>query len=77
MPAAMNPDAVIECVPNFSEGTDAAKVAQIVAAMRMDDVRLLDWSLDAAHNRVGRDHCGAAGGGGGVGGARCGAGGAS
>jgi glutamate formiminotransferase / 5-formyltetrahydrofolate cyclo-ligase len=52
MPAAMNPDAVIECVPNFSEGTDAAKVAQIVAAMRMDDVRLLDWTLDAAHNRA-------------------------
>src|ERR1017187_6822663 len=51
MPASINPDAVIECVPNFSEGTDAAKVAQIVAAMRMDEVRLLDWSLDAAHNR--------------------------
>jgi len=47
----MNPDAVIECVPNFSEGTDAAKVAQIVAAMKMDEVRLLDWSLDKAHNR--------------------------
>jgi glutamate formiminotransferase len=51
MLASMNPNAVIECVPNFSEGTDAAKVAQIVAAMRMDDVRLLDWTLDAAHNR--------------------------
>jgi glutamate formiminotransferase len=49
--AAMNPDAVIECVPNFSEGTDAAKVAQIVAAMQVDKVRLLDWSLDMAHNR--------------------------
>ncbi len=51
MAASLNPDAVIECVPNFSEGTDAAKVALIVAAMRMDEVRLLDWSLDAAHNR--------------------------
>ena len=27
----MNPEAIIECVPNFSEGTDAAKVSQIVA----------------------------------------------
>lgn len=51
MTSRLNPDAVIECVPNFSEGTDAAKVAQIVAAMQMDGVRLLDWSLDAAHNR--------------------------
>ena len=51
MSTGLNPDAVIECVPNFSEGTDAAKVAQIVAAMRMDGVRLLDWSMDAAHNR--------------------------
>lgn len=44
-------DAIIECVPNFSEGTDARKVAQIVAAMQGDAVRLLDWSLDTAHNR--------------------------
>ena len=51
MPSSLNPDAVIECVPNFSEGTDAGKVAQIVAAMQVDEVRLLDWSLDAAHNR--------------------------
>jgi glutamate formiminotransferase len=51
MPSHLNPDAVIECVPNFSEGTDAAKVAQIVVAMQVDGVRLLDWSLDAAHNR--------------------------
>ncbi len=51
MPTGVNPDAVIECVPNFSEGTDAAKVAQIVAAMEVDGVRLLDWSLDKAHNR--------------------------
>jgi glutamate formiminotransferase len=47
----MNPEAIIECVPNFSEGTDVAKVTQIVAAMQVDGVRLLDWSLDAAHNR--------------------------
>jgi glutamate formiminotransferase / 5-formyltetrahydrofolate cyclo-ligase len=47
----IHPDAIIECVPNFSEGTDAAKVSEIVAAMRVDEVRLLDWSLDRAHNR--------------------------
>jgi glutamate formiminotransferase len=47
----MTPEAIIECVPNFSEGTDAAKVRQIVAAMHVDGVRLLDWSLDTAHNR--------------------------
>jgi glutamate formiminotransferase len=47
----MNQEAIIECVPNFSEGTDADKVAQIVAAMQVEGVRLLDWSLDAAHNR--------------------------
>src|SRR5580704_3333651 len=51
MNSGLNPEAVIECVPNFSEGTDAAKVAQIIAAMKMDEVRLLDWSMDAAHNR--------------------------
>jgi glutamate formiminotransferase len=47
----MNSDAIIECVPNFSEGTDAAKVSKIVASMQVEGVRLLDWSLDAAHNR--------------------------
>jgi glutamate formiminotransferase / 5-formyltetrahydrofolate cyclo-ligase len=47
----MNPEAIIECVPNFSEGTDAGKVTQIVAAMQVEGVRLLDWSLDTAHNR--------------------------
>jgi glutamate formiminotransferase len=51
MTSAANPEAVIECVPNFSEGNDAARVAQIVAAMQVEGVRLLDWSLDAAHNR--------------------------
>ena len=43
--------AVVECVPNFSEGTDARRVEAIVAAMRLEGVRLLDWSMDADHNR--------------------------
>ena len=47
----MTPDALIECVPNFSEGADEGVVAKIVAAMRVDGVHLLDWSRDAAHNR--------------------------
>jgi glutamate formiminotransferase len=51
MPASLDQNATIECVPNFSEGVDESKVAAIVAAMQVDGVRLLDWSLDAAHNR--------------------------
>jgi glutamate formiminotransferase len=44
-------ESLIECVPNFSEGTDARRVEAIVAAMRVDGVHLLDWSMDADHNR--------------------------
>jgi glutamate formiminotransferase / 5-formyltetrahydrofolate cyclo-ligase len=43
--------AVVECVPNFSEGLDEAKVLAIIAAMRVDGVYLLDWSCDRDHNR--------------------------
>jgi glutamate formiminotransferase len=43
--------AVVECVPNFSEGKDARRVEAIVAAMRVEGVHLLDCSMDAAHNR--------------------------
>jgi glutamate formiminotransferase / 5-formyltetrahydrofolate cyclo-ligase len=42
---------VIECVPNFSEGKDPRRVEAIVAAMRVEGVRLLDWTMDADHNR--------------------------
>ena len=42
---------VVECVPNFSEGQDLKKVKAIVSSMRADGVRLLDWSMDADHNR--------------------------
>lgn len=42
---------IVECVPNFSEGLDESRVRAIVQAMRVDGVRLLDWSLDADHNR--------------------------
>jgi glutamate formiminotransferase len=42
---------LVECVPNFSEGSDLGRVQAIVAAMRDPEVRLLDWSMDADHNR--------------------------
>lgn len=43
--------AVVECVPNFSEGRDSRLVEAIVNAMRVEGVHLLDWSMDADHNR--------------------------
>ncbi len=42
---------LVECVPNFAEGTDTRRVAAIVAAMHVDGVHLLDWSMDTDHNR--------------------------
>src|SRR5215831_12786283 len=43
--------ALVECVPNFSEGRDKAKIDAIVEAMKMDGVYLLDREMDADHNR--------------------------
>jgi len=42
---------LVECVPNFSEGHDVAKVEAIIAAMKIDGVYLLDKEMDADHNR--------------------------
>lgn len=42
---------LVECVPNFSEGRDKAKVDAIIEAMKMDGVYLLDQEMDADHNR--------------------------
>src|SRR5580704_10917253 len=43
---------LIECVPNFSEGRDAAKVDAIVSAMSaVPGVYVLDKEMDADHNR--------------------------
>jgi glutamate formiminotransferase len=42
---------LIECVPNFSEGRDQARVDAIVAAMVRPGVYLLDCEMDADHNR--------------------------
>jgi glutamate formiminotransferase len=44
--------AIIECVPNISEGRRGEVVASIVDAVRrVPGVRLLDYSSDASHNR--------------------------
>ena len=42
---------LVECVPNFSEGRDQAKVDAIVDAMKMPGVYLLDREMDSDHNR--------------------------
>jgi len=43
---------IIECVPNFSEGRDPRKVEAIVQALRDGpEVYVLDWEMDADHNR--------------------------
>jgi glutamate formiminotransferase len=42
---------LVECVPNFSEGRDLAKVDAIVEAMKIPGVYLLDREMDSDHNR--------------------------
>jgi glutamate formiminotransferase len=44
---------LIECVPNVSEGRDAAALERMVAAVKdTPGVELLDWSADPDHNRA-------------------------
>jgi glutamate formiminotransferase/formiminotetrahydrofolate cyclodeaminase len=45
------PSTLVECVPNFSEGRDKAKVDAIVEAMKIPGVYLLDREMDSDHNR--------------------------
>ena len=45
------PNTLVECVPNFSEGRDKAKVDSIIEAMKIPGVYLLDREMDADHNR--------------------------
>jgi glutamate formiminotransferase len=47
----MNSSRILECVPNFSEGVEPDVVRRIVAAMQVEGVRLLDYSLDRDHHR--------------------------
>ncbi|MBI4424954.1 MAG: glutamate formimidoyltransferase, partial [Elusimicrobia bacterium] len=43
---------LVECVPNFSEGKDQAKIAALVgAASAVPGVRVLDVESDPDHNR--------------------------
>lgn len=44
--------ALVECIPNFSEGRRPEVIAAIVDAVRSADVHLLDFSSDADHNRT-------------------------
>lgn len=44
---------IMECVPNFSEGRDLAKIEKIVDKFRgKSGVKLLDYSNDEDHNRL-------------------------
>lgn len=44
---------IMECVPNFSEGRDRAKIEKIVDPFRAKaGVKLLDYSNDEDHNRL-------------------------
>jgi glutamate formiminotransferase/formiminotetrahydrofolate cyclodeaminase len=46
------PSPLVECVPNFSEGRDRAKIDALRAAIvAVPGVKLLDVQSDAAHNR--------------------------
>jgi glutamate formiminotransferase/formiminotetrahydrofolate cyclodeaminase len=45
------PSTLVECVPNFSEGRDKARVDAIVEAMKIPGVYLLDREMDSDHNR--------------------------
>jgi glutamate formiminotransferase len=44
---------LLECVPNVSEGRDAAVIERLVRAVKSaPGVELLDWSADRDHNRA-------------------------
>jgi glutamate formiminotransferase len=45
-------NAIVECVPNFSEGRRPEILDEIVSAMLDVDVKLLDREMDANHNRA-------------------------
>lgn len=43
---------IVQCVPNFSEGKNKEVIEKIVEEIRiMEDVKLLDYSMDKDHNR--------------------------
>src|SRR5579864_194478 len=44
-------DTLVECVPNFSEGRDPAKIDAIVSAIRSAGAIVLDRTSDPDHHR--------------------------
>jgi glutamate formiminotransferase len=50
--AVIDPDRLVECVPNVSEGRRTEVVDEIAAAFTGPEVLLLDRSSDADHNRT-------------------------
>ncbi|HPG92586.1 MAG TPA: glutamate formimidoyltransferase [Clostridia bacterium] len=49
----MSINKIVECVPNFSEGRNPESIEKIVNCFRnKTDVKLLDYSADADHNRM-------------------------
>ncbi|MFR3072017.1 MAG: hypothetical protein ACLTK8_04335 [Paeniclostridium sp.] len=45
--------AIVQCVPNFSEGRDLDKIEKIVAPLRgKAGVKLLNYEADKDYNRV-------------------------
>jgi len=49
----MKTNQIVECVPNFSEGRDTAKMEKIIDCFRgKSGVKLLDYSNDVDHNRM-------------------------
>lgn len=52
-PGSFNADSIVECVPNFSEGRNAAVIDELArAASAVPGAALLDRSSDADHNRT-------------------------
>ncbi|MBP2020183.1 glutamate formiminotransferase [Symbiobacterium terraclitae] len=47
----MNPNALVQCVPNFSEGRRPEVIEAIAGAIAAQGVRVLSVSADADHNR--------------------------
>lgn len=44
---------IVECVPNFSEGSNKEVIEKIVDEVRkVEGVKLLDYSSDSDHNRT-------------------------
>ena len=49
---AVADEALVECVPNFSEGRDRGTIFAIISAMRIPEVMLLDYTADRFHHRM-------------------------